>query len=284
MLVNDGKNTIETAFDYTFEVNGVIASLKATMDPLGNTAQYHAVRVIPGTSYKSSKPNGYTDYFFYNLTFDFLLPAGGLTSSTLFNGLNYQTNTYNASGELVSSIKNVYSLFSKDIIRSDNQKKVDVSYFVRQTHSDQIIDGVTTSIDYTYNLANGLLKTQRQYQLDTESYIENETTYGYEVYSELVSKNIYSPVVKTKKTINRNGRTYIDNVSVTTWKPWGPQAVWSPHKTYQWRRKRIEDQDDSFQFDAWSGDVEVPLNSYWKLILKVNEIDNKGNVIQSTTY
>jgi YD repeat-containing protein len=271
VTVNDGVTDRSTCFEYNFS--------SAALDVTGSVAQYNEVSTIPGSSLPSVKPFGYTKTFFFNG-----LTAAELGVSTMpvdlrWNGLVYETDVFDA-GNLsapVSSAKNTYSMYSRDLL-NDQDFKVDVGYYVRPMLASTIADGMETkSSNESYDPETGLVK-QVSLQRGTGPVLRSYLKYWWEVYDNGAtprSMNLLTPVVQTKKAYD--GQTV--DVSATRWKNWTCAVCPSgtspaPLDSYAWKRNGVED------FSAWN-ETDLIDATGWKLATAV-KVNDKGQLFQTT--
>ena len=265
ITINDGNAVRTTYFDYNLTT--------ATIDPSGNTAQYNEVTVSPDNNV--TKPYGSTKTFFYNG----LITTGGYLPSIRLTGLPYSTIVLDKNGNTVSNQSITYFAFSKEINNATGNQ-IETGYFIRPINTYSTIDGITSSTYSDYDITTGILKSNTQYNLNskgTSNTISTYYTYFWEKYDPTKSLNIINPVIQTKSTITTPSGTQTATVSATTWKKWGTNAIWAPHKSYAWKRTGSSD----FDFTNWSNTGEPPTD--WIKASEINSIDVKGNISQITT-
>jgi hypothetical protein len=272
ITTDDGQQKVYTTYDYDFQT--------ATVDPSGMVAQYHKVKVIPGSAIASSTPAGYSEIYFYNG----LLHPGEESMihipQIIWNGLPYITYSYNSSGIEVSKSTTFYHTFSKNI-GDISSRHIDVGYYVRTSANILLKDDVETISLYEYDEKTGLVSYSTS-SINTSQRVSNRTrvdyTYFWQKYDPNRERNILSPVVQTKKTIYKgmslDGK--VVEVGATTWKQWN--TVWSPYKSYRWLRTG----STNFDFANWSEASEPA--SDWKKVSQIDQMDTKGNVLETTTY
>jgi hypothetical protein len=288
ITANDGVQNTYTTIAYHLPT--------ATMDPSGTMAQYNKVTVVNGIStppivsgskyLPSSVPYGYTETYFYN---GLPLPELGLpdyisSKSTKWTGLPYLTKAFDTNGNPVSESKTEYRTYEREIKNGDNMK-VDMGYYVRPNKITSKTDGVESITENNYNYDTGLLSGSYVSNFDSKSSmhtLSTSYTYFWEIYDRSREKNILTPVIQTSKWIYLNDigtASYCIERAATTWKTWGANNVFAPHKSYAWRRTG----DSQFDFTQYSGNDLHPPASQWKRVSVIKNIDNKGNVTELET-
>ena len=119
--------------------------------------------------------------------------------------------------------------------------------------------GVKREVEYEYDSATGLLKTQttKNYNsLGEEETLTQTSVYGWEKYEELRQQNILTPVVKTVSKTNEKTTA----IAVSTWKDWG-DGKWGLFRIYQGL-------NESAVFEQWDNQTEPNLTDW----LKVSEV------------
>jgi len=242
----DAIQTRYTTYDY--------APASAAVDPSGSIPFFNRTRMIPGSNTPSSKPQGYTDFFFFN----------GLSSTTLsaldpnaaFNGnINsyykaatgtpYNSYVFNMQGQLLSSSSAIYSWIPNGS-----------SFYVRTIYKQDVLDNRTVSTSFTYSNW-GLPNTKAVGSLSEGSRFYNE------VYS---GNNLFVPV---QTRIIRN--FIVTDVSSTRWKSFG--SVVAPCQTYSWK-------GGSTDFSLyWDSNATVPSN--WRLVNTNVNFNSRGLLLES---
>lgn len=270
---SDGNQLFETSYEYTHG--------KPVAEDL---AQFNLVTVIPGGT-SSSKPYGYTKYYFYYPGIEFELtkepPVLNEGYEKLLSGLLYRAEVYTAVNGGVSTTLNYYEVFSNEI-KNSTGRAIDLAYYVRPVRTDQTLDGVTSTVENTYDELTGMQKETVQQNSASPGNVEEKTTtytYWWEKYDTARVKNILSPVVQTKtvNSINAVATNQSTHSAVTKWKYYSSEDKYSPEMTYEWKHTGSPD------FTAWSN-AAVP-SSDWLLVSTVNVIDtDDGTVFETEQY
>src|SRR5690606_15502542 len=195
--VNDGLENRYTSFEYN--------STTATFDATGSIAYYNEVTTVPGSDSPATRPYGYTKSFFCN----------GLTSSELgvayqpvdfrWNGLLYEQQVFESSTQdPVAVTRSAYATFSRNLL-NDESSKVESAYYIRPQYEVSLVDGMETKTEYeSFDLNSGLIKSIFV-RRGTGPAMRSEVKYWWEIYdngSSPRSRNLLTPVVQTKKTVN----------------------------------------------------------------------------------
>lgn len=262
VILNDGANTFTTLYDYDGST--------AVFDQSGITAQYNKVTTIQGTASLASRPFGYTETYFFNglssdeLGSSFPEESAGNASSyfKIFTGQVYNVKIKNQSNQTVAQTITSWEGGHFDL--SNGTSSVDYTFFLRPSKVTSIKDGITTNTGYVYNAKN-------QIQLQSTSIEESVTQpqqmiysyiYGWERYSNLLAKNILSPVVQATKLPDFS--SYGIESAVTRWKEWPcsgsncPSAtIPAPADKYLWRGAGAPG------FSWWDVSSQTPPSTSW---------------------
>lgn len=270
--IYDGENANSTAIHY-YPQKGIV-------DPSGTITQYHKVRVIPGGSLSNYNPNvhpsGYTDtYFFNGLTnneVELQWPSNteNVTNASdyykVLTGNIFESRVFDKDNNLKSSSKNYWYVHIKNI---NNE----IGYYYRLMKKEDMLDGVTTITENLYN-NYGLLtetKTDNHNSAGLQEILKKQFKYAYEAYTEMLTKNMLTPVIQTKSWNN----TTCTGISSVTMKEWSP-GKWAPHKSYV--NKDYETND--FNFESWSGSNE-PSGTIWMKTGEIILINSIGEVLET---
>jgi hypothetical protein len=264
--VNDGVNTTHSFIEYDLS--------RATYDASGSFAQYNKVTVYPGVQ-SANVSNGSTEYFFYNgiksneAAAPFPYSYDNDFTKTL-TGTSYKSQVLDNLSNVVSYSISYTSVFSKSI--QQGATAVDIGYYIRPTRIDQSASGSSTSLVgqsyYSYN-ANGLpvsKATTTGTQTSSEEY-----KYWYEAYDPTLTRNILTPVIQTKRTLNS---TFVACVAIK-YKNWGTSNTPAPFQTYAWKKTGSSD------FTAWA--IGATPSTDWRLANTVDDIDVTKGLIRQTT-
>ena len=140
---------------------------------------------------------------------------------------------------------------------------------------------------HSYDPNTGMVNMTQTYNYDSKNDINNlggtnytitRYKYFWEQYDTFKSLNILSPVIQTKQEYVNSASNKVLSASATTWKTWGANNTWAPHKSYIWKRTGTS---TDFDFTNWSRIGEPPAD--WIKTSEINTIDAKGNVIQVTS-
>ena len=262
LSVYDGTQNNYTSFQYN--------TATALSDVSGNVAQYNEVTVVPGSQTPNYRPYGFTKTYFNNgLTSQ---ETGNATIANFWLGIPYETQVYDNNGQLVSSVKTDYDIFTKNIL-NNNGTLVFNTHFVRPTSSVSMQDGIFSSTINQYDENTGFIResTLNDYN-SKQNQVKTNYKYFWEQYDPSRSLNILSPIIQTKKTITTSSGQAVTDVMAITWKNWN--NVFATHKTYQWKKTGAPD----FDFTNWSGTGEPSAN--WIKVSQVDAMDATGNLIQ----
>jgi len=260
----DGNHVLETSYTYS--------NAKGFGD--GQTAFFNKVTSAPG-KINGTTPFGYTETYFHNG-----LPCGNLlsapascddTKELLLTGVPYQTIVYNASGQPISTSASVFQVFDVAILNNNYPNpQIDVGHYVRSTQTAKTVDGITSSVNTTYNSAGfpaSVIQTNSKSGSITEE-IKTTYTYWYEQY-DAGFNNILSPVIQTISY--RNGIP--QESSVTRWKQYevGSSIRHYPDRSYVWLKS------GDIVFTSWQ-DLPPP-SSDWLENGHVNIMDASNGVV-----
>lgn len=270
--INDGYQESQTSYDY--DTSRVAISVQ------GIVTEYSRVTVIKGSENPRLTPFGKTEYLFFNGLSAEGLGFNGFQGQppfyySLLHGSLYQQKTYNATGNELNRQTVEYNVVTeRQKLRGSGTVKL-YGFYIQQKRDESIIYGkeissinsnvnaanvgVKREIEYEYDSATGLLKTQKtkNYNSLGEQEILTQTyVYAWEKYDGLKQQNILTPVVQmTNKTDNKTTA-----ISVSTWKDWG-QGKWGLFKTYQALNENVV-------FGQWNNQTEPPTKDW----LKVSEV------------
>ncbi len=296
----DGSNFTTTYIGYdnstaTYDISGSVARYNKV---IVSNSGYPLLKNSDGIGYDPlSIPNGYTENYFnnglsfnnINETLEYAFKYGLINQKQI--GLQYKTKVFDNKNSLVASTEILNESFSRPI-NNNLGDQIDIGYYVRPTEVLNITDGINYDQKNFYNYDTGMVyKTiQNKHDSKEEYYpkgpdltitfdhtLETYYTYFWEKYDPSNNFNILSPVIQTKSVFSSFPLTVKAVVNATTWKTWGPNNTWAPHKSYT--SKNTE--DSNFDFTNWSGTGEPA--TYWIKVSEVNSMDSKGNISQITT-
>lgn len=228
--VNSGSQTMSTYIGYDVT--------KATYDPSGLTCQYNQVTIYPGVS-NASTINGRTEYSFFNgiesaVAGNFPTEPIGIdynTYSKALTGTAYKTKVFNNLGNPVSESTNSLQFFNNTIMRG--AAAIAKSIWVRPYSSISLQDGVTSKTVSVINTANGMPAQSISYGNNTTHV---ETTYGFQHYPDMLSKNMLTTPIGSRTIVN--GQTI--ESSVTRIKNWGAFNTPAEFDSYSWTHNGSE--------------------------------------------
>ncbi|MBC6476969.1 MAG: hypothetical protein GDA56_03395 [Hormoscilla sp. GM7CHS1pb] len=261
--INDGYQESQTSYDY--DTANVAISVQ------GIVTGYSQITVIKGSE---NSPFGKTEYYFFNGLFEDF--QGNLPYYySLLDGHLYQQKAYNSTGDELIRQTVEYDIITERQLLGDSsqvnlygfytQKKREESILygkeIRSTDSngDASYVGVQREVEYEYDSATGLLKTQqtKNYNsLGEEETLTQTSVYGWEKYDVLKQQNILTPVVQTVSETNDKTTA----IAVSTWKDWGEEK-WGLYKSYQALK-------ETAVFEQWDNSTE-PNTTDW---LKISEV------------
>lgn len=266
--IDDSFDVTHTSFDYTTSY--------ATVDASGMVAQYDQVKVVPGSSSPSTTPFGFVRYYFFNGLPDgegsFSYPSNStftnvLNYSAAVKGQLYKSLTYAANGStLVASTINHWYVSGKTLGSKGK------GYYVRLRKMENLVDGVTTVVENSYDGNTGLPTQHKSYVHDVngnEDTITNDLTYWWEEYDTDRSEHLLSPVIQSKSKTNGT----VTAISATTWKEW-ETGKWGPHKTYV----KESSSNNDFDFDNWSGSGEP--SSDWLRTSIITDVESESRIVE----
>lgn len=218
---------------YRYDPTGVVIETDTRV------AQYPKVSVLAGTKDATGpSPNGRTEYYFsngYSGLGGTFYPVGWVFNYQLIlNGVLLGTRSYDANNKLVAQNVGYWS-----VINTAGQNFLYGGYF-RQIKSENTLDGVTQTIETTFDATTGFPTQTTTYSLlghTQEKVFTKEFTYAWQVEpyaSDLLAKHLFQPVVQT---ITRTDQT-VTSSSVATWQNWdesGQTWKWAPFQTYKWK-------------------------------------------------
>ena len=207
ITINDGYRSNSTYFDF----NGT----NATIDPSGSTVFYNKATVIPNSSSLSSKPQGWTETFFYNgdesITNEFLTSVS--SKSDMVKGLTYKTQVFHTGGGYSSKHEMYHKFIKQAIFVNTNSNILEYATFILPTRTKTVIHGLENVEDYLYNNKNQL-KTSITYNHDTNGnhdVHQKQYKYYWEEYGD--ADHLFSPIIQTKSIVNDD----LKAESITTW-------------------------------------------------------------------
>ncbi len=279
VTINDGYQEIQTNYDYD--------TTKIVISAQGIVTEYSQVTVIQGSENSQLTPFGKTEYNFFNglsravLGFkeeDF--PGNSEYYYSLLHGYLHQQKVYNSTGDELSSQTIEYEVITQRQLLGESSNVNLYGFYAQQKQEESIFYGkeisgtdsngnasyvgVKQEVEYEYDSATGLLKTQttKNYNsLGEEEILTQTSVYGWEKYDGLRQQNILSPVVQT---INKtNDKTTA--IAVSTWKDWGEEK-WGLYRSYQGL-------NENAVFDRWNNQNE-PNKTDW---LKVSEVISRAS-------
>ena len=280
--VNDGEKTTYSYISYN--------TATATYDASGTICQYNKVSVYPGVQWADNS-NGHSEFYFHNgLTSAEAVAAGSTFPSSshitgasvsydpylrLLTGTPYRTKVVNSISTVVSETASTPSFFTKEIRRSS--VVVDNAWYVRPYTNEQTIDNKSSYSYQSYNLAvydkNGLPITKTSFSEgdDNLNPVVENYKYWYEEYDPTLSKNILSPVIQNKRTV----QGIVTDCAAIKYKNWGINTVPAPYQVYSWKRTGSSD------FTAWTT-ASVP-STDWRLMNTVDAMDESKGLVTQTT-
>lgn len=259
----DGHQPFETSFHYE---NGRAV-------PNGAIAMYNKVAVVQGSDDPAAFPNGKTEYFFHNgMKEAHLLESPAEITpgyARLLTSLPYRTKIINSDAEVVSETVNHYTVY--DTVVSSYYQAVEKLYYVRNTRVETTTDGITQTVERTFDPLTGLVKSETQYNSAADSVYDVHTveyTRWNETYAG-AADHLYTPVVQSVHY--RNGEPI--GSAVTTWKSWG--SLPAPEVTYQWTGTGTPD-------FPWSDPSQVSADQ-WRLVSQIRERDAQTGAVLSAS-
>jgi hypothetical protein len=272
---NDGEKT--TSSYLLFDAN------KALYDVSGSICQYNKAIVYPGVAYQDNT-NGLIENYFFNGISNAIagnnFPAGPINYDSYNNvvkGLSYRTETFNSTMTSVSKTTSAPIVLEKDIIvkRSSSGLTfffgVGKSYYIRNHTVSQSVDNISTTTVVQTNTTNGL-PSSKTTTYPGKTIVENYK-YWYEQYDASATKNILSPLIQSKATVDGT----VVGCEVVKYKNWGTNLIPAPWKTYGWKRTGSSD------FTAWSDATNPSID--WRLNTTIDVMDEaKGLVRQITDF
>ncbi|MEB3340092.1 hypothetical protein [Okeania sp.] len=279
VTINDGYQESQTSYNYD--------TTKIAISVQGIVTEYSQVTVIQGSENSKSTPFGKTEYYFYNG-----LSVSGLGFKdfqenppyyySLLHGNLHQQKAYNSTGDELIRKTIEYEVITQRQLLGESryinlygfyaQQKAEESIIYGQEISDTNSQvnasyvGVKQQVEYEYDSATGLLKTQKTKNynsLGEEEILTQTSVYGWEKYDGLKQQNILTPVVQT---INKtNDKTTA--IAVSTWKDWGEEK-WGLSRSYQALKATAV-------FDKWDNSTE-PNTTDWLQVSEVISRTSKG--------
>ncbi|MDY7008986.1 MAG: hypothetical protein SWX82_35050, partial [Cyanobacteriota bacterium] len=274
VTINDGYQETQTNYDYD--------TSKIVISAQGIVTEYSQVTVIEGSENSQLTPFGKTEYNFFNGLSRAVLgfkeddvPGNSEYYYSLLHGSLYQQKAYNSTGDELSSQTIEYEVITQRQLLGESRNVDLYGFYVQQKQEESIFYGkeisstdsngntsyvgVKQQVEYEYDSATGLLKTQttKNYNsLGEEEILTQTSVYGWEKYDGLRQQNILSPVVQSINKTNEKTTA----IAVSTWKDWGEEK-WGVYRSYQGL-------NENAVFDEWNNQSE-PNKTDW---LKVSEV------------
>lgn len=277
VTINDGYQESQTSYDYDTE--------KVVISSQNIVTEYPHVTVIQGSENPRLNPFGKNEYFFFNG-----LSAASLGFEdfkgippyyySLLHGSLYQQKAYSSTGEELTCQTVEYDIVTERQ-KLEESGSVDLyGFYLQQKREESIlycqeissIDsnvnasnvGIKREVEYEYDSATGLLKTQKTKNynsLGEEETLTKTSIYGWEKYDELKRQNILTPVVQDVRKTNDK----ITAIAVATWKDWG-EGKWGLYRSYQGL-------NESAVFEQWDSQTEPKITDW----LKVSEVVSRSS-------
>ncbi|NEQ38786.1 MAG: RHS repeat-associated core domain-containing protein [Okeania sp. SIO3I5] len=279
VTINDGYQESQTNYDY--DTSKIVISVQ------GIVTEYSRVTVIEGSENSQLTPFGKTEYNFFNglsravLGFkeeDF--QGNSEYYYSLLHGSLYQQKAYNSTDDELSSQTVEYEVITYRQLLGESRTVNLYGFYIQQKREESILYGkeisstdsngnasylgVKQEVEYEYDSATGLLKTQKNKNynsLGEEEILTQTSVYGWEKYDGLKKQNILTPVVQTINKTNDKTRA----IAVSTWKDWGEEK-WGVYRSYQGL-------NENAVFDEWDNQNE-PNKKDW---LKVSEVISRSS-------
>ena len=284
-VVNDGYQTVRTFFSYETE--------SALFDSQRLAPRFEKVTIAVGsgldTLSSASISGGWTEYYLYSgryggpstsLPATEFTPAGNAnTYPALVTGQTYyQRIVSGANSAAIQTIATHWNVFALP------SQTGDAAYQLRSIKAVETIDGVSKTLNSTFDLPDGTPHTGQYTGLligvtssnvnatGQAEQLQTTYTYGYQVYPALLQKNILSPIVQTA-IVRQQGNplaTVATDVSVITWHI-DPTLPPASSATYRWLGT------GSSTFTAWTS--ATPVSADW---LKTSAITSmvQGNLLE----
>lgn len=268
--VNDGENTTHSFIGYDLT--------RATYDASASVAQYHKVTVYPGVQ-SVDLSNGSTEYFFYNgiKSAESASPFPSATDDSytkLLSGSMYRSNVLNNTGSLVAYSVSFTSVLSRQLMSGSTP--VETAYYARPIKTWQSATGtfpsLLTETNFEYNSNGLLLRRTDKFFADGLRTIEEDYKYWYEEYDPTLTRNILTPIIQTKRTVQGG---LVTDCSVVKYKSWGPNNVPAPYQMYSWKRTGLAD------FSAWA--LASNPSTDWRLVNTIDDMDTSKGLVKQTT-
>ncbi|ELS03519.1 RHS repeat-associated core domain protein [Xenococcus sp. PCC 7305] len=277
VTINDGYQESQTSYDY--DTGKVVISSQSIV------TEYPHITVIQGSENPRLTPFGKTEYFFFNG-----LSAASLGFEdfkgippyyySLLHGSLYQQKAYSSTGEELTRQTVEYDIVTE---RQKLEEPASVNlygFYLQQKREESIlycqeissIDskvnasnvGIKREVEYEYDSATGLLKTQKTKNynsLGEEEILTQTSIYGWEKYDELRQQNILTPVVQDVRKTNDKTTA----IATSTWKDWG-EGKWGLYRSYQGL-------NESAVFEQWDNQTEPNITDW----LKASEVVSRSS-------
>lgn len=275
----DVKNGIQgkTVVAYLFDASTAVSNAS------GEGVGFNHATVADGTleiTDAASTPYGKVDTFYFNG-----LPVSSSPSSPyptdgsntnaidylkLLSGQLYRRETSKYENSKLSVIATNTSYIQ---VQSYSPSTSNTGYYSQIYKTESVLDNVPKTITYSYKADTGFPETLSSKYFDaegTETTTSQTLTYGYEIYPELVTKNLLLPVVET--VTQNNGKTVSD--IITTWNnSWITGGDnWGEYESYE----AIKSFPSSF--NRWK-DYQTPVAEGWQLTARVEDRNTLGTAL-----
>jgi hypothetical protein len=209
-------------------------------------------------------------------------------------GLIWKSETYNQNGELIAESRSAINTEDAVFIGNDPAPSLDsdeiwrykpASWWLYQTQTLEMLDGVTMRTDYEYNNTNGAVNKTTEFNNDGSKRIKT-TRFAFEVepyfsehlnnlkapYEEVIYKDDVAPgnAVKASRTIWENYNPNDDG-----------RKIFRPAKQLVWNESGATKSFDGDSEDQWQ---IVSQNHVYDLNGKLIESSNANNVSTSFTF
>ncbi|SHI84537.1 RHS repeat domain-containing protein [Aquimarina spongiae] len=256
--VNDGVETRHNSFKYTTSY--------AKIAPNGLSGLYNKVRSVNGSSNPNITPNGYTETYFYTGLSQQIRASQNQNVRKLLVGAPYATLSYDKNGIEVSLNTSKLNTYSKSIARNGGGN-YNVTYLRPGTQTTRV-NGITSSINRTYDTNTGLIKTQSTTNYGSEQQAEvlkTEYKYYWEHYDTDRSEHLFTPIIQTK---SYNGSTVISSIA-NRWSRQSGQML--PYESYTWKGSGSSNHPFS----------STPSATGWLKVSAITKRDSHFNILET---
>lgn len=233
-LADNGYQTITTGYAY---------NAATAVSAFDRALRSNQTTKIAGSADPDTKPNGWTDLYYFNGLAPNEIPAlpypadsnytnaanfYSTVEGVLYNGRIYPSST--VTSNFVSEIAHYIWVYAK----TSGQLR---GYYLRTLKASSVMDGVSSDITSTFSTDTGLVTQAASSNFNSSGLAEHiitEYEYFWEVYDPQRALNLLTPIIQTTFKTLIGSATTTTGILVTTYRDdWGSgNNQWAPDRTY----------------------------------------------------